>query len=180
MLNNPVILGVLLAVVCYIAYDLVAAIISNNQTDTLIARANTAYDNNRFRECAKCLERVVRREPGNTLQNFRLAWAYHLLGQLEPAFRYMLKAAELDAKYIDARSVLAEWYYEQNDHWRALLYARQAIELDKYQYDARLTLGKCCVALGDTATATEEVAFFERYGQESYACELTECIREGK
>ncbi|GBR73192.1 hypothetical protein NO1_0617 [Candidatus Termititenax aidoneus] len=176
MFDNPLVLGILLGVGCFMVYDLLFTLIANNQTDALLAKANLAYDNNRFWECAKVLRKIVRREPDNALFNFRLGWAYHMLDQPELALRYMQAAAELDSKYIDARTVLSEWCYEKKDYWRAMLYARQAIELDKYQYDARLTLGKCCVALGDTETAEEEVEFFEKYGQDGYASELIECI----
>ncbi|GBR77327.1 hypothetical protein NO2_1728, partial [Candidatus Termititenax persephonae] len=146
MFQEPLTLGIFTAIGCYILYDLVVALIANNRTDALIARANSAYDNNRYWECVRCLQKVVRREPGNALQNFRLGWAYHMLGFQDDALEHLRTAAELDSKYIDARVVLAEWHYERQDYWRSLLYARQAIELDKHQYDARLTLGKCCVA----------------------------------
>ncbi|GBR72229.1 hypothetical protein HP1_001 [Candidatus Termititenax spirochaetophilus] len=178
MLDTQLIIGIAAVVSLYIAYDLLMAYIVNNKTDALLTAAANAYDNCRYQECKKCMLKIVRREPENALFNFRLGMAYHALGQVEAAISCLAEACRLDPKYIDTRAVLSEWYYEEADYWRSMLYAKQAIELDRYNYDAHLLLGKCCVALGDTRAADEEVEFFEESGQDSYAYELTECMRK--
>ena len=117
------------------------------------SKGDTLFGNGNYREAITAYTDYIKLNPGHVASYYNRGRSYEELEEYDRSFNDFKKVLELDEKNFNAHLSISNHYYRNKAYAKALIHARNVVELNGSIAQGYLLIARCSQQLGVTEEA---------------------------